>query len=313
MNTSIKASIESRRGVLLLVVLSTLIVFLLLGTLLLTQSTRSRTAARAFAKMNASSSSNGALARDVLDEALMQLVRGDATDDPTQATDNTNPTNDSILLDKYHGSHPVRANATQIWLWPGGTGSFQYNPSNDQPFLRVVIDSPSSGPNDGSISNPLELNGRIITFLPSASQTGTVSSYRIVRANASGSGYEIFAINMNSDPGATLPRTQCPVIINSPEFRSEDHDSFTDDLWLTQISKVTDGKAKVFRPAFYSLASVDSDSDGVPDTDTTPADGIHDDLTIDNDGDGLPDGVWRNPRIKILNEIGNIEFKLGSI
>ena len=284
MNKSIKASIESRRGVLLLVVLSTLIVFLLLGTLLLTQSTRSRTAARAFATMNASSSSNGALARDVLDEALMQLVRGDATDDPTQATDNTNPTNDSILLDKYHGSHPVRANATQIWLWPGGTGSFQYNPSDDQPFLRVVIGSPSSGPNDGSISNPLELNGRIITFLPSASQTGTVSSYRIVRANASGSGYEIFALNMNSDPGATLPTTQCPVIINSPEFRSEGHDSFSDDLWLTEIRKLAQGNPEILRPAFETSA-VDADSNG-----------IHDTLEVDNDGDGRLDGVWRTPR-----------------
>ncbi len=306
---------ERRRGVLLLVVLSTLIVFLLLGTLLLTQSTRSRTAARAFAKMNASSSSNGALARDVLDEALMQLVRGDATDDPTQATDSTNPTNDSILLDKYHGSDPVRANATEVWLWPGGTGSFQYNPSNDQPFLRVVIDSPSSGPNDGSISNPLELNGRIITFLPSASQTGTTSSYRIVRANASGGGYEIFVLNMNSDPGATLPTTQCPVIINSPEFRTEGHDSFTDDNWLTQVNQLINGEAKVLRPAFYPLASVDSDEDGVPDTDTNPADGIHDDLTIDNDGDGLPDGVWRDASwrnsvfpTRILSDGTELEF-----
>lgn len=288
MNAFKKASIESRRGVLLLVVLSTLIVFLLLGTLLLTQATRSRTAARAFATVNASSASNGALAREVLDEALMQLIRGDSSDDPTQATDNTNPGNDSILLDKYHGAGPIRASATEVWAWPGGTAAFEYEPppANPplppifQPFLRVVV----SGTSLSAVSDPLELNGRIITFLPSASEEGTVSSYRILRANAVGSDYELFLPNISPDPGATLPTSPCDVVINDHEFRAEAHDSFADDIWLTEIRELDQGKPKILRPAFESVA-VDVNNDG-----------IHDTLAVDNDGDGGLDGVWRTPR-----------------
>jgi len=278
MNTSIKASIESRRGVLLLVVLSTLIVFLLLGTLLLTQSTRSRTAARAFATMNASSSSNGALARDVLDEALMQLVRG-GTGAQAGAVE-------SVLGDKYgvkdaanpSPNDPIQARASLI---------------NDEPttgnksLLQVNIGNPTNGV---TVNSPLELNGRLLTFLPTGSQASSPSTYRILRVSTlAGGGYQLFLANQNSEPGVTLPTAPCDIIINGPEYRTEAYDSYADDNWLTQLS-FSDAVPTIDRPAFVDPAtfnksnpydwSLDNDGDGQNDS-------------VDNDGDGVPDGIWR--------------------
>ena len=246
MNTSIKASIESRRGVLLLVVLSTLIVFLLLGTLLLTQSTRSRTAARAFATINASSSSNGALARDVLDEALMQLIRGTATDDQTDPSEN------SILLDKYHTPGRDTDGDGSLDQWSDGPLSgeatgIQYWPTNvRRPLLKVVINSLKDLAGNSVSPNYEALNGRIMTFLPPASKAGTQSSYRILRTIASSGNYECYLANMSPAPGSVLPiwasaSETCPVHINDPEFQIESHDSFTDDIWLTEIRNLDQG------------------------------------------------------------------------
>jgi hypothetical protein len=246
MNTLKKAPCESRRGVLLLVVLSTLIVFLLLGTLLLTQSTRSRTAARAFARVTASSTSNGALAREVLDEALMQLVRGGKG---TQAS-----AVESVLGDKYGVGGYVESQATLI---------------DDQgALIRVNIGSPTIG----TVNSPLELNGRLLTFQPSGSQTGNATTYRILRAsNSAGGGYQLFLANQSPEPGGSLPSAPCNVIINGPEYRTESHDSFTDDNWLTEIA-FSNAYPTVARPAFGASGDV---------------------CEIDNDGDGVPDGIWR--------------------
>lgn len=246
MNTLKKAPSESRRGVLLLVVLSTLIVFLLLGTLLLTQSTRSRTAARAFAKVTASSASNGALAREVLDEALMQLVRG-GTGTEASATE-------SVLGDKYGVGGSVESQATLI---------------DDQgALIRVNIGSPTIG----TVNSPLELNGRLLTFQPSGSQTGNATTYRILRAsNSAGGGYQLFLANQSPEPGASVPSAPCDILINGPEYRSESHDSFTDDNWLTEIA-FSNAYPTVARPAFGASGDV---------------------CEIDNDGDGIPDGIWR--------------------
>jgi hypothetical protein len=268
MNTLKKAPPESRRGVLLLVVLSTLIVFLLLGTLLLTQSTRSRTAARAFARVTASSASNGALAREMLDEALMQLVRGG-----TSATE-------SVLGDKYGVGVSVESQATLI---------------DDQgALIQVDIDDNLKDP-DGNLvppPNPLVLNGRYLTFLPSGGQLGDVATYRILRAsrvkvdpndNNAPRPYQLFLANQNPQPGVSVPSTPCNVIINGPEYRSESHDSFTNDNWLTEIREFSDAIPTVARPAFGNagdIGNVDNDGDGQNDS-------------VDNDGDGVPDGIWR--------------------
>ena len=65
-----------RRGVLLLLVLSVLTLFLLMGAMLLTVATRARTAARGFAAATDDFEASPALPRSLLDEALLILIRG---------------------------------------------------------------------------------------------------------------------------------------------------------------------------------------------------------------------------------------------
>jgi len=65
-----------RRGVLLLLVLSVLTLFLLMGGMLLTIATRARAAARAFSAVRDDLGASAALPRAVLDEALLILIRG---------------------------------------------------------------------------------------------------------------------------------------------------------------------------------------------------------------------------------------------
>jgi hypothetical protein len=67
---------RDRRGVLLLLVLSILTLFLLMGATLLTIATRARTAARAFSSANDDFEASPALPRALLDEALLILIRG---------------------------------------------------------------------------------------------------------------------------------------------------------------------------------------------------------------------------------------------
>jgi hypothetical protein len=87
-----------RRGVLLLLVLSVLTMFLLMGAMLLTIATRARTAARAFADVQGSGQGSSAIPRALLDEALMILIRG-STDEAVQAQ-----VAESLLGDMYEES-----------------------------------------------------------------------------------------------------------------------------------------------------------------------------------------------------------------
>jgi hypothetical protein len=87
-----------RRGVLLLLVLSVLTMFLLMGAMLLTIATRARTAARAFADVQGDLQGSSALPRALLDEALMILIRG-STDADVRAQ-----VSESLLGDMYGAS-----------------------------------------------------------------------------------------------------------------------------------------------------------------------------------------------------------------
>ena len=68
--------VDRRRGALLLLVLSMLTLFLMIGTLMLVLATRARTTARAFADVISEGGLANLAARDLLDEALMVLLRG---------------------------------------------------------------------------------------------------------------------------------------------------------------------------------------------------------------------------------------------
>jgi len=85
----------NRRGMLLLLVLSMLTLFLLMGATGLVMATRAREAARAFASATAGSASRSSTARGLLDEALFILIRG--SKDPTAGA----AVSESLLGDMY--------------------------------------------------------------------------------------------------------------------------------------------------------------------------------------------------------------------
>lgn len=85
-----------RRGMLLLVVLSMLTLFALMGTLALVIATRARASARAFATASGSADATAMIAASMADEALLTLIRGSK-----DSTVNTTLKNDNLLKDMY--------------------------------------------------------------------------------------------------------------------------------------------------------------------------------------------------------------------
>ena len=67
------------RGAILLLVLSMLTLFLMIGILLLVMATRTRATARAFSEATNTTSHGALMQRSLLDEALMRLLRGPGT------------------------------------------------------------------------------------------------------------------------------------------------------------------------------------------------------------------------------------------
>jgi len=78
---------QIRRGMLLLMVLSLLTLFLLMGTTFLVLATRARTTARAFMAATSDVQASPTVPRAVLDEALLMLVRGCQEDLPNDGVD----------------------------------------------------------------------------------------------------------------------------------------------------------------------------------------------------------------------------------
>lgn len=241
-NTPHRIHGRPRRGMMLLIVLVLLTMFLLVGTLMLVNTTRSRTTARAFAAATASNSSSTTVARRLLDEALMKLVCG-----PSNPAANDDVT-ESLLEDKY--GRGTALTGTLLGVQDAG------------PLLTATIDA--------AVSNPVELNGRIVTFVPKPEDRGDVASYRILKTTGSATPFTCTLANLRPARPPTLPVKACPAIINGPEFRAEAYDAFDDNnRFLTQVVLEDCAVKSVSRPAFGT---------GSP--------------TVDNDADGVADGVW---------------------
>ena len=267
---------SQRRGALLLVVLSMLILFLMLGTVLVTHATRSRTAATSFATAVSASTNSTRIANAVLDEALMQLIRGKPNPDTSDKND------ESLLADKYSALPAVTGTATITSADILVTVTF--TPAGN----TWDIDNDGDGTTDRSATY-LDAGGRILTFLPTLDQVGTKSSYRILRAepadptDPTSFPFTCYLENHRPELSATLPATGTPVevILNNQEFPSaiafaEPYDSFEQDAWLTQCSLSGTSATeplRIERTAFQNAAS--------------PA------PVVDNDGDGVLDSEWR--------------------
>jgi hypothetical protein len=248
---------RGRRGALLLLVLSMLTLFLMMGTLMMVLATRARSTARAFADTVAGPGNRAAAARGLLDEALMRLLRGAPPADHGEAPA---PDYESLLADRYGG----QTLEGQLTAPPMAAG----------PVLTANVEGINP-------ANPLELAGRILTIKPQVADSAPVSSFRVLSV----SGLTFRLANLRTVAVRPLPIAfPCDVFVNGREFghdpdqdnNAADHhheswDAFdNENQFLTQASG-NGTTVLVTRPA-YGAASQE--------------------LVVDNDGDGVADGIW---------------------
>lgn len=237
-----------RRGALLLLVLSMLTLFMMIGTLMLVLAIRARSTARAFADAVAGPGIQASEARGLLDEALMVLLRGKA---PTPDGDDPGWQGESLLADRY-GVDTLAGQIAGI----AATG----------PILRaqLTLDDPPQ--------SPQLLHGRILTIVPQEGDPAPISSFRILSAT----GNDVELANLRTVEVRPLPtRFPCDVLVNGREFAggageaNESWDAHDEENeFLTQASvSVSTGQATIQRPAYGAAGGleVDNDGDGVLD------------------------------------------------
>ncbi len=232
----------SRRGVLLLLVLSALTMFMMLGALMLVLATRTRTAARAFSTASSAVSRDDGRGRAALDEALMRLLRGPLT--PSAGPQ------ESILADQY-GSVVTMGQLTGLTRVNAGTLSGT---------LAGV-----------AAATPLALNGRVLTIRPPAGDPAPIASYRIVDYTGS----TVTLANLRS----AMPFRQlasntstCTAIVNGRDFDNSAGNEAWDEPGVANpfltAATIQSGSVVVTKPAFGAdgqPCEVDNDGDGVAD------------------------------------------------
>jgi len=253
---------EPRRGVILLVILSLLTLFMMLGGTYLVMAARARATAKAFATATNGSQSqiNAGLSASLVDEAFLSVVRGS----PSSSVVTTTASN-SLLGDKYGTTTTLSGS-----LVGNATGS-----------LIVSFTSSVSG------TLPAEqLNGLVLTF---QTPTLTTASVRVLRAEpiASSSNVKLYipdgptlsGVNLTSSAiNSSISGVSSPhFIINGREFSggltgpSEPYDAYdsNNDFLANPLSPST-------QPSYLVSGGL-----GVSGTN----------LKIDNDGDGVLDSA----------------------
>ena len=232
-----------RRGALLLLVLSVLTLFLMIGTLMLVLATRARTTARAFADATTAAGFEQLQSRQLLEEALMVLIRGQADGgEPGTVAE-------SLLADRY-------GNQGQECTLAGFAGQ-------NSPVLQATVNG----------VNGNNLIGRVISFQPAPSDPAKPAGYRIVDAQ----GNTLSLANLRSNVPSSLPMQNCPAVINGRDFSdqggNEPYDAFdAQNDFLADLSVPEGGgSVTVRRPSFVASSGgvptpeVDNDGDGIAD------------------------------------------------
>jgi hypothetical protein len=248
----------SRRGVLLLIVLSMLTLFMMLGAAYLAAATRARTAAKAYAKLTFGADDARIPVGPLLDDVLLRVVRGPAPSGIPVPGDF-----ESLLEDKY-GVSTTTLSGTVTGLTNTATSA----------VLTGTLTL------DGADAHPTDLAGRVLTFV----EPGRVAtSHRIVRArtgantNAPAATFEITLDKpFRADQAGPTTGQQGRVVINGREFsghpanpndKNEPWDGFDDrNKFLARVaSGSTVSRSDVTRQSYGGTAQFDNDGDGVPD------------------------------------------------
>lgn len=250
-----------RRGVLLLIVLSMLTLFMMLGVAYLVAATRARTAARAYAKLTFGADDARIPVAPLLDDVLMRVIRGPAPAVMAAGTDF-----ESLLEDRY-GATTTTLSGTVTAITNSAT-----SPVLTGTLTLAAVDA----------QRPTDLAGRVLTFV----EPGRVAtSHRIVRAQTganTNAPATVFAITLDrpfrADQAAPVTGQQGRVVINGREFagdsasaadKNEPWDGFdARNPFLARVAASANvSQSDVTRRSYAATAQFDNDGDGVPDGD----------------------------------------------
>ena len=268
---------ENRRGVLLLVVLSMLTLFLLLGAAYIAVARRARMTSRAFANNITATAAAGVAERKLVDDAFLTIVRGTKNNLPDGSPEERLGSGDDLLGDKYGHASAIEGKATAVTV------------SGTEAILELATSELTPLASSSAPTSSSDLNGRVLTFV----MPGLNVSTRILLATGSATSPTITVAAGPTVAGPDLSRTKIQngidasagkvnIIINGREFSgdpnsndtNEPYDGLTDkDPLLTQIIPVEDGGNESVQ---VSKAPINGNAD----------------LEIDNDGDGEPDSNW---------------------
>ncbi|MEI8320277.1 MAG: hypothetical protein WCH79_20290, partial [Planctomycetia bacterium] len=229
---------RERRGVLLLIVLSMLTLFMMLGAAYLIVATRSRETARAYAKLSLRNDNVRLPHSQIFDTVMLRVLRG------VPAGQNVNvglaqpapagvsiASFESILADKYGGDLPDANGYYTVAL--SGTASGNPPVYEQAPVLvlpQVKLDKLPAPDNDGHPFAATDLAGRVITLLGAGRDP---SSHRILRATDNGAGsYQLVIDNQpRNRPYEPVTGQSCRVVINGREFTGDGSVSRPNESW----------------------------------------------------------------------------------
>jgi hypothetical protein len=302
--------------VLLLIVLSMLTLFMMLGAAYLVVATRSRETARAYAKLSLRNDNVRLPHSQIFDTVMLRVLRG------VPAGQNVNvslaqpaPAGvfiapfESLLADKYGGEIDASGNSFVLsgTAWQRGT----LNPApvyEQTPVLvlpQVNLDRLPAPDKDGYRFATTDLAGRVITILGTGRDP---SSHRILQATDNGDGsYKLVVDNQpRNRPYEPVNAQSCRVVINGREFSgsgtagqpNESWDGFDDAnpflAWVaprdlqneTDASKVSVSSSVVKKVGFVTNGT----SAGILSLLNSGTNGFS--YGADNDNDGVNDGFF---------------------
>jgi hypothetical protein len=299
---------HQRRGVLMLVVVSMLTLFLMLGTTYLVVAARAKQAARAHARLAMDSPSTGIAPARLLDAVLLKTVRGgfEGVSEPVAnggvlAGLSCSGTFESLLADKYGDGLTKTGIASAIASISGSSSS---------PLLTCTLQV--------SGFQAADLPGRVLTILGSNREP---TSHRILSGSAAGgNSFSVLLSTASRRRAFVMPTPPVDVVLNGLEFDgiggNEPYDAFDDkNVFLTHVSpkdkanSVNDqtvSGSKVWRFGYLSSGtnptlrtlSGSTSSTGLP-------------YGADNDNDGTPDGFFLDfglPSVPAPNGAGTVDF-----
>lgn len=259
---SMRAHTDARRGVLLLITVSMLTLFMMLGTAYLIVATRARESARSLARRTLTADEARIDPASLMDNVLMTVVRGPAAGQAVGAsTGGPLPSFESLLEDRYGTASVTGAfSAPQIH---SAAGAGYTGPIVTGTFTLAT----------GSVGHPAHLNGRILTF---TAPGRPATSHRILQASRD-SNSAPFALTLANPAGPYQLRagnlSTGAVIINGREFAgaagNESWDAFdSENAFLARVIPKGVSSSTVKKPSYVSTLSgdlADNDNDGVPD------------------------------------------------